>query len=82
MVGAPHDRRCGRSHTFEADPSVRLTEYGAGGIGARGPELKILQQIDRKLKVVERLKVRVITVLDQSYPVQLRTIPLRPHRGV
>jgi len=44
----------------------------------RGPELKIRQQIDRQLKVVERLKIRIISILDHSYPARLRTIPDPP----
>ena len=44
----------------------------------RGPELKIRQQIDRQLKVIERLKIRVITLVDQAYPERLRTIPDPP----
>lgn len=44
----------------------------------RGPELKIRQQIDRQLKVVERLKIRIITIFDPSYPARLKTIPDPP----
>lgn len=44
----------------------------------RGPEPKIRRQIDRQLKVFERLKIRVITLLDQTYPARLRTIPDPP----
>jgi DNA processing protein len=40
----------------------------------RGPELTIRRQIDRQLKLVERLKIRVVTIFDQSYPARLRTI--------
>jgi DNA processing protein len=44
----------------------------------RSPELKIRRQIDRQVQVVERLKVRIITLFDQSYPARLRTIPDPP----
>ncbi len=44
----------------------------------RGPELKIRHQIDRQLKVAQRLKIQVITIFDQAYPARLRTIPDPP----
>lgn len=44
----------------------------------RGPELKIRRQIDRQMRVVERLKIRVLTLFDQAYPMRLRTIPDPP----
>ena len=40
----------------------------------RGPELKMCRQIERQLKVIERLKIRVLTVFDPSYPARLRMI--------
>jgi DNA processing protein len=44
----------------------------------RGPEPKLRQQIDRQLKVIDRLKIRVLTVFDQTYPARLRMIPDPP----
>jgi DNA processing protein len=44
----------------------------------RGPDLKTSREIDRQTKAVERLKIRVITLFDPSYPVRLRAIPDPP----
>ncbi|HSA61046.1 MAG TPA: DNA-processing protein DprA [Nitrospiraceae bacterium] len=44
----------------------------------RGPELQVRQQIDRQLKIIERLKIRIVTLLDESYPARLRSIPDPP----
>jgi len=44
----------------------------------RGPERKIRHQIDRQVEVIERRKVRVMTLFDQAYPARLRTIPDPP----
>ncbi|MDH4098681.1 MAG: DNA-processing protein DprA, partial [Nitrospira sp.] len=44
----------------------------------RGPEPDICREIDRQTKAAERLKIRVITLFDQSYPARLRTIPDPP----
>jgi DNA processing protein len=40
----------------------------------RGPEPGIRREIDRQTKTAERLKIRVITLFDRSYPARLRTI--------
>jgi DNA processing protein len=40
----------------------------------RGPERRMRQQIDRQLEVIERRKIRIITLFDQTYPARLRTI--------
>jgi DNA processing protein len=44
----------------------------------RGPEINIRRQIDRQVKVIERLKIRTLTLFDQSYPSRLRAIPDPP----
>lgn len=44
----------------------------------RGPEPNIRRQIDRQVKLVERLKIRTITLFDRSYPVRLKAIPDPP----
>lgn len=40
----------------------------------RGPDTNIRQQIDRQVKIIERLKIRTLTLFDQSYPDRLRAI--------
>ena len=44
----------------------------------RGPELSIKRQIDRQVKVVERLKIHTLTLFDRSYPARLKAIPDPP----
>jgi DNA processing protein len=52
-----------------------------GGIGAtlvkairQGPDAGSLRTIDRELAALERMPVRILTVLDPDYPARLRTI--------
>ncbi|MBX3303235.1 MAG: DNA-processing protein DprA [Nitrospira sp.] len=40
----------------------------------RGPDMKIRRQIDRQVKVIERLKIQTLTLFDQSYPSRLKAI--------
>jgi DNA processing protein len=40
----------------------------------QGPGAEDLKAIDRELKALERLPIRVLTVLDQDYPARLKTI--------
>jgi DNA processing protein len=40
----------------------------------RGPEPKIRQQIDRQVQILDRLKIRPLTLFDSSYPARLKTI--------
>jgi len=49
----------------------------AGSI-RRGLPTNVRQQIDKQITTAEQLKVRVLTLFDQSYPVRLRTIPDPP----
>ncbi len=44
----------------------------------RGPEPSIRRQIDRQVKVIERLKIQTLTVFDRSYPARLKAIPDPP----
>lgn len=44
----------------------------------RGPDTNIRQQIDRQVNIIERLKVRTLTLFDPSYPSRLRSIPDPP----
>lgn len=44
----------------------------------RGPESEVRRQIDRQVKLVERLKITTITVFDRAYPARLRAIPDPP----
>ncbi len=44
----------------------------------QGPESNIRHQIDRQVKVGERLKIQTITAFDRSYPARLRAIPDPP----
>lgn len=44
----------------------------------RGPDVNIRRQIDRQVKIIERLKIRTLTLFDQSYPSRLRAIPDPP----
>lgn len=44
----------------------------------RGPDTSIRQQIDRQVKIIDRLKVQTVTLFDQSYPSRLRAIPDPP----
>ena len=44
----------------------------------RGPSPNVLQQIDRQIQTIERLKIRISTLFDPSYPARLRTIPDPP----
>lgn len=44
----------------------------------QGPEPSIRQQIDRQVKVVERLKIQTLTLFDRSYPARLKAIPDPP----
>ncbi|MDF0667512.1 MAG: DNA-processing protein DprA [Nitrospira sp.] len=44
----------------------------------RGPESSIRRQIDRQVKMVERLAIQTVTVFDRSYPARLKTIPDPP----
>ena len=40
----------------------------------QGPGAEDLQAIDRELKALERLPIRVLTILDPNYPARLKTI--------
>lgn len=40
----------------------------------RGPEADIRRQIDRQVKVIERLKIQTVTLFDRSYPARLKAI--------
>jgi DNA processing protein len=40
----------------------------------RGPESSIRRQIDRQVKLVERLKIHTLTLFDRSYPARLKAI--------
>lgn len=40
----------------------------------RGPESSIRRQIDRQVKMVERLKIQTVTLFDHTYPARLRAI--------
>ena len=40
----------------------------------RGPDTNIRQQIDRQVKIIERLKVQTLTLFNPSYPSRLRAI--------
>ncbi len=44
----------------------------------RGPESSVRRQIDRQIKIGERLKIQTLTLFDQSYPARLKTIPDPP----
>lgn len=44
----------------------------------RGPDPQTLQEIDREMKALERMRVAVVTCLDPSYPARLKTIPDPP----
>jgi len=44
----------------------------------RRPAPAVLRRIDRQIRIVEHLKVNVITLCDRSYPARLRTIPDPP----
>lgn len=44
----------------------------------RGPDTDIRQQIERQVQRIERLKIRTLTLFDQSYPSRLRAIPDPP----
>ena len=41
----------------------------------RGPESDMRRQIDRQVKLVERLNIQTMTLFDRSYPARLKTIP-------
>lgn len=58
---------------IQAGCSVEL----AGSI-RRGVPTTIRQQIDKQITTAEQLKIRVLTLFDQSYPTRLRTIPDPP----
>ncbi len=58
-----------------------LDELIQAGCGAelaaavrRGPQPHVSREIDRQTQAAERLKIRVMTFFDQSYPARLRTI--------
>jgi DNA processing protein len=44
----------------------------------RGADTTVRQQIDRQVKIIERLKVQTLTLFDPSYPSRLRAIPDPP----
>lgn len=44
----------------------------------RGPDQQTKQDIDRELKALERLRLSVVTYLDDDYPSRLKTIPDPP----
>ena len=44
----------------------------------RRPEPTVLRRIDRHIRMVERLKITVMTLFDRTYPARLRTIPDPP----
>lgn len=44
----------------------------------RGPDPNILRQVDRQVKLVERLQIQTVTLFDRSYPARLKTIPDPP----
>lgn len=57
----------------------------AGGISRpvalaihQGPNNEVRQAIDRELKELERLRLRLVTYLDEAYPPRLKTIPDPP----
>lgn len=62
-----------RGELLRAGCSPELTD-----LLRRDRDLKIRRQIDRQLKAMERLRIRVFTLLDQAYPARLRTIPDPP----
>jgi DNA processing protein len=63
VLAASPDDLVGRGCTPELAANVR-----------RGPDAKVRQQIDRQVKTVERLRIRVLTIFDRTYPERLRTI--------
>jgi DNA processing protein len=44
----------------------------------RGPDLTLRRQIERQVKTVDRLKIRVVTIYEGAYPKRLKTIPDPP----
>lgn len=44
----------------------------------RGADISICRQIDRQVKIINRLNIRTLTVLEPSYPSRLKTIPDPP----
>ena len=67
VLGAAMDDLIGTGCSPELAESVR-----------RGPEPNIRRQIDRQVKLVERLKIRTMTLFDRSYPARLKAIPDPP----
>jgi DNA processing protein len=63
VLAASADDLVGRGCTPEMAANVR-----------QGPDAKVRQQIDRQVKTVERLRIRVLTIFDRTYPERLRTI--------
>ncbi|HSN04351.1 MAG TPA: DNA-processing protein DprA [Nitrospira sp.] len=58
-----------REELIRAGCSAELAE----AVG-RGPDLKVRGQIDRQVALIERLKIRVITLSDPAYPKRLAMI--------
>src|SRR5512139_4319324 len=63
VVGATMDDLINAGCSAELAESVR-----------RGPESSVRRQIDRQMKIVERLKIQTVTVFDRSYPARLKAI--------
>lgn len=63
VVGATMDDLINAGCSAELAESVR-----------RGPESTVRRQIDRQMKIVERLKIQTVTVFDRSYPARLKAI--------
>lgn len=40
----------------------------------RGPDLALRRQIERQLKTLDRLPIRIVTIVDREYPKRLKTI--------
>jgi len=67
VLGASVDDLIGAGCSSELAESVR-----------RGPESNMRRQIERQVKIVERLKVQTISLFDRSYPARLKAIPDPP----
>lgn len=67
VLGASVDDLIGAGCGSELAESVR-----------RGPESSMRRQIERQVKIVERLKVQTVSLFDRSYPARLKAIPDPP----
>lgn len=76
---------CGLIRSFGSPEAVlRASEselVQAGGVSPtlakairRGPTVEDLRAIDRELAAIERLSIRMLTILDTDYPARLKTI--------